>query len=343
MKQERIQNPSFVDRAVIESKIAEGFHVILQFDKPAYYSPELLKKINNLCGEFGEKLEVRFYGHYGTFFDASALSNLTEIESLSIDCLSDVSNLAALGDLKNLHCLSLGICNLDDPHILQSLQLQKLESLSLGESLKANFDLAPLQSCFNLKKLFVVKHTKNIDLLPGLPVLQSLRLVSIPKKQRLDFVSKIKTLKRLVLILGGRANISEIYHPNIEELEILRVMGFDDIDSINAFPSLCSLVIEDQIRLKRIRFTPTNNKIQSLRIFNCKTLQSLNGLEGLTELKSISVGMTALSVDSLLEQYLPRSLRTFAFYTGKAKENEIIRKKLDAFGYTESAVGTPSL
>lgn len=109
MKQERIQNPSSVERAVIESKIAEGCHVILQFDGPRY-TPELLRKINNLCGELGQDLEVRFYGHK---FDASHLRFLPDVAALSVDCLLEATNLSALNDLANLRRLSLGIYRLD--------------------------------------------------------------------------------------------------------------------------------------------------------------------------------------------------------------------------------------
>lgn len=335
MKQERIQNPSVIDRAAIESKIAEGFHVILQFDKPPY-SPELLKRINNLCGELGKKLSVRFYGHYGTYFDASILGSLPEVAALSVDCLFDVTNLAVLKELANLRSLSLGIYNLEDQSILESLQLQNLEQLSLGETRKVNIDLAPLKTCGGLARLYLEKHTKNIDSLAELPALCDLTLRCIPKKQRLEFVSKIQPLKRLVVVLGGRANISEIQHPLLEELEIRRVMGFDNLDSIAAFPSLCSLAVEDQIRLERVRFTSNNQRIQSLTIFNCKTLQALEGLDNLTGLKSIRIGMTALDVDSILKQRLSGSLKNFAFHTGKIKANAEARKKLDALGYRES-------
>lgn len=94
-----------------------------------------------------------------------------------------------------------------------TLKLQKLEWLSIGESLKVNFDLAPLQTCRSLTHLNVGKHTKNIDSLATLPALHDLRLRCIPKKQSIGFVSKIQSLRRLVVILGGRANISEIQHP----------------------------------------------------------------------------------------------------------------------------------
>jgi protein phosphatase 1 regulatory subunit 7 len=168
-----------------------------------------------------------------------------------------------------------------------------------------------------------------------LPALRMLSLGHIPKKQKHGFVSKIRSLRRLVVILGGRENISEIQHDSLEELEILRVLGFNNVDSINGFPSLRSLTIEDQIRLEKIRFTPSNRNLESLRIFNCKSLRGLNGLEHLGQLKSIRIGETKLRIDSILEQKLAASLELFAFYTGRLKENAAIRKKLDALGYRE--------
>jgi hypothetical protein len=196
MKPKYIQNPNSVERAAIEADIAAGYDVILQFDKPSY-SPELLRRINNLCGELGKILEVRFYGH--------------------------------------------------------------------------KFDAA----------------------------------------------------------------ISEIQHSFLEELEIIRVVGFCSFDSISALPSLRSLAIEDQLRLEKISFTAANQNIQSVRIFNCKTLRNLEGLNYLTNLKSIQIGMTAIEIDSVLQQRLPSSLKTFGFYTGKKKENAKARAKLDAIGYRE--------
>lgn len=332
MKQERITNPSSVERAVIESKIAEGYLVILQFDKPPY-SPELLKRINNLCGEFGEKLEVRFYGHYGTHFDASVLRSLPDVAALSIDCLFDVTNLAALNELANLRCLSLGIYNLDDSQILESLQLQNLKKLSIGESLKVNFDLAPLQASHSLTNLYVEKHTKNIDSLATLPALHDLTLRCISKKQGIGFVSKIQSLRRLVVILGGRTDISEVIHPSLEELEIIRVMGFTNFDSIVGFPSLRSLKIEDQIRLEKLLFTELNGKIKSVRIWNCKKLKILKGLEHLNELQSLWIGQTELEVDEILQQRLSPSLKEFAFGSNTRKKSEEISKKLAALGY----------
>ncbi|HVU07429.1 MAG TPA: hypothetical protein VHG89_02670 [Verrucomicrobiae bacterium] len=331
MKPDRIQNPNSVERAVIEAKIAAGYDVILQFDKPSY-TPELLRKINNLCGEWGKDIEVRFYGHK---FDATNLLFLPDVATLSIDCLIEATNLSNLASLVNLRRLSLGIYKLDDTNILKSLHLENLEKLIIGESWEANFDLAPLQACKNISELYVEKHTKNIDSLAMLPSLKSLTLRSISKKQSLNFVSKIQSLKRLKVILGGRTDISEIQHSFLEELEIIRVMGFCGLDSISAFPSLRSLAVEDQLRLEKIRFTQASQNIQTIRIFNCKNLVYLEGLNFLTNLKLIHIGMTAIEIDSILQQCLPSSLKAFGFYTGKKKENAIARAKLDAHGYQE--------
>lgn len=129
-KQTRVQNPGSVDRAVIESEIAAGNQVILQFEKPCY-SVELLGKINNLCGELGKDLEVRFYGHK---FNASVLRFLPDVAALSVDCLIEATNLSALSDLANLRHLALGVYKMDDQGFLKSLQLQNLERLALCTS-----------------------------------------------------------------------------------------------------------------------------------------------------------------------------------------------------------------
>jgi protein phosphatase 1 regulatory subunit 7 len=334
MRQERIQNPRSIERAAIEEKLAAGNRVILQFDGP-HYTPGLLKKINNLCGESGKNLEVRFYSHVSSQFDASILHFLPHVESLWLDGLREVRNLSALASLENLRRLSLGIYKLDDPNILESLQLQNLEQLILCETAKANIDLAAVGLCKDLEQIYLVGHTRNIECLADLPELRMLSLGQIPKKQTLGFVSKIRSLRRLVVILGGREGISEIYHDSLEELEILRVLGFRNIDSVENFPSLRSLVIEDQVRLENIRFTPSNRNLHSLRIFNCKNLQGLNGLAQLGQLQSIRIGMTRIAIDSILEQPLAASLKVFSFHTGREKENAAVRSKLDARGYRE--------
>jgi hypothetical protein len=264
------------------------------------------------------------------------------VVDLSVDSISEAHGLSALGELKNLRSLNLGFNNLDDPEFLGSLRLQNLESLTIGESLKANYNLAPLEACDNLAALRIEKHTKNIEYLAKLPRLQTLDLRSIPKKQGLGFISKIHSLRNLVIILGGRENIAEIQHSSLEKLTIIRVKGLSTIDSIAMLPALRSLIVEHQIRLENVHFTESNKKLETLRFVNCKNMRMLKGLSHLAEMRAFTIGLTALNIDSLLEQRLPTSLKIFAFYNNKSRDNALIRKKLDALGYQEREERKPA-
>ena len=74
-----------------------------------------------LCAEWGDRRKVRFYGHYGQVFDASALQALPNIRSLSIDSLERAINLEAIADLEHLERLHLGVFELEDKDILGKL------------------------------------------------------------------------------------------------------------------------------------------------------------------------------------------------------------------------------
>jgi hypothetical protein len=334
VREERITNPQTVERAEIEAKIAAGNRVILQFGELCY-SSELLKKINNLCCELGKNLEVRFWGHYGHGFDASHLRFLPDVVALSVDGLMEASNLSALFELKNLRRLSLGIFKLGFPDWLNKIKLENLEEFSLDEAEKLNLDLSPLKNCSKLERLSLTSHFKNIDCLAQLPALRELWLRRISKKQNLGFVSKILNLKRCSLILGGRTDISEINHQGLEELEIILVQGFSSFENLKEFPSLRALKIQDQIRLGKIRFADANKNLQSLSIWNCKTLSRLEGIHHLANLQSVFLGKTDISFDSLIKQKRPSSLKIFNFSTNKVKENAEIRRTLDMLGYQE--------
>ena len=80
----RLENISTIEAAEIEAILARGDRPIIQFSTPGY-SPELLRQIDRLCATFGPRLEVRFYGHFGTVFDAACLALLPNVASLAID------------------------------------------------------------------------------------------------------------------------------------------------------------------------------------------------------------------------------------------------------------------
>jgi len=331
---ERIENPRIVGSEEISRLISDGIIPVIQFSEKAY-DRKILKNIDSLCINFGESLEVRFYGHYNSDFDASWLEFLPNVANLSIDCMQSIRNEAALEKLENLKKLSFGIYDFEDREFLSRLKLDKVEKLVVGDNHKNCFDLSSLSKCRNLVELFISGHTKGIQSIGALPKLQVLTLGSIPKKQDLGFVNSLANLKRLTILLGGRESISEITNPNIEELEIIRVRGFGELDNIDRFKKLNILEIEDQIRLKRLDFEKSLPSLKYLRIANCKELDTIEGIERLRNIEHIRIYKTNLDLEKFVKQSFPKTLKILAVYTGKSKIDKKLRQTLDEMGFLE--------
>jgi hypothetical protein len=216
MRQHRFDG-SKIDRATIADHITAGDRVIVQYAKSPYSTQELTL-LNQLAKTHGRALEIRFYGHYSETFDASVLRLIPDAQSISIDCLTTASNLEALSQVHNLAELNLGVFELQDADVLSFCNHASLKVLSLGETRKANIDLRHLAKCVCLERFHTTGHTKNISAICDLQQLQDLSLSSIQRKNDIEFVSGIPTLKKLRIILGGRASIAHLSSKQLESL-----------------------------------------------------------------------------------------------------------------------------
>jgi len=182
--------------------------------------------------------------------------------------------------------------------------------------------------------LIICGHTKNIEVVGELENLEYLSFNSV-KKTPVPFVNNLKKLKTLKFILGGRENIQEIGENEIENLEIVWVRGFNDINNISNFKKLKTLLIEDNIQLQAIHFDRELPYLNDLKILNCKTLSALTGLEQLPSLHQLRIYKTALDFDKIITQPLPNNLKIFAFYKAKQKVDKEIKATLEMKGYSE--------
>lgn len=330
----RINNPSKEELSGAGARLASGEELVVQFDR-AIYTGDDLRTIDALCAEYGSQLEVRFYGHYSSDFDANALLEVPRVANLSIDCLQGVRNLEALAALKLLQRLSVGIHGLADSHVLKNSNLQALRSLSLGPTKSNNVELSYLADYGQLESLHLSGHTRGIASISTLRALTSLALWCIPKRTPLDFICGVTNLSRLTIGLGGRDSISEVAAPKLQELEIARVRGLSNLEGLDRFPALTTLTVEDQIQLQRLDITHANSQLKQLKVFNCKSLHTISGLEHLSELNEIRVGLTAMDPAHFVRIAFPSNLKVCALYTGKSRENLWLREALDARGYTE--------
>ena len=329
-QQNRIHNPTEIDRLLIEKDLKDGKLVIVQFSSKLY-SDKIISDLNELCLQFDENFSVRFYGHY---FDCNTLLKLPNIKALWLDCLLEADNLEVLTELKNLKRLSLGIFELKDTEILQAKNFQNLEKLIICETRTKALNLKYLEDYTNLDYLIISGHTKNIDAVGKLVNLNFLGLNCI-SKVRLDFINKLNKLKSLHFVLGGRENLEEIEENEIETLAIREVRAFKSFKNIANFKKLKSLLIEGQIQLTEIHFDKELTELKDLMIFNCKNLKSLTGIEKLNGLNQLKISKTEIVFEEFMEQIFPKSLKIFAFCTTKVKIDKEIKEKLLKLGYKE--------
>lgn len=259
---------------------------------------------------------------------------IPNVKSLYVDCLTKAHNVEAISQLQKLQKLSLGVYELTETEILKSENLKKLSELIVTETKTKAFNLDYLRDYKNLKLLIIGGHSKNIEAVGELENLEYLSFNSV-KKTPVPFVNKLKKLRTLKFILGGRENIHEIGENEVENLEIVWVRGFNDISNISNFKKLKTLLIEDNIQLQAVHFDTELPYLNDLKILNCKTLSSLTGVEHLPSLHQLRIYKTALDFDKLIKQPQPKNLKIFAFYTTKQKVDKDIKATIETKGYSE--------
>jgi protein phosphatase 1 regulatory subunit 7 len=331
--QNRINDPTDIDIDFIDKELKADKHVIVQFSDKTYTDIQL-SILDGLCKKYDKDFGVRFYGHYSGAFDFKTLLKIPNVKCLYVDCLLKGDNVEVMGQLNNLDKLSLGVFELKETEILNIASLKKVSELIITETRTKAFNLEYLKDFKNLRFLIIGEHRKNIESVGELSDLEFLSLNSI-KKTPVDFVNRLRKLKTLKFILGGRENIHEIEENEIENLELVWVRGFNDLSNISKFKKLRTLHVEDNIQLPKIHFDMELTGLKDLKILNCKTLDSLTGLDKLTSLEHLRVYKTAIDFEIFSSQRLPESLKTLTFYTTKKKVDDKIRETLDKRGYKE--------
>jgi protein phosphatase 1 regulatory subunit 7 len=332
-RQIRINDPVDLDVARIDAEIRDDKHVIVQFSDNVY-TDSVLTTLNTLCETYDEHFAVRFYGHYSGSFDFKTLLKIPRVKSLYVDCLTRADNILTLTELTELKLLSLGVFESKETEILKLINSKRLTALILTETRSKAINLEYISDYKQLQSVIIGDHSKNIGAIGELTCLEFLSLNSI-KKTPVNFVNKLKNLKTLKFILGGRENFDEIEENEIENLDVVWVRGFNSLNDISRFKKLKKLLIEDNIQLPKVHFDKVQQHLTDLKILNCRTLGSLAGLENLPSLTQLRIYKTNLDFNDVIKQKLPPNLKTFAFYTTKKKIDDEIKRTLQSKGYTE--------
>ena len=328
-----IDNPTSIDNIFVDRELSKGKTVLVQFSEPTY-DKDKLTQLNHLCKRYDQNLAIRFYGHYFSKFDCSVVKQISNVKNLSIDGLQDFDNVHALTELENLKVFALGIYDLTEPEFFKADNFKQLIELDIYATNSKKLNLDYIRNFKSLKYLTIEEHTKNIEAIGEISNLEYLCLRSI-KKKPVEFVNNLKKLKTLKFLLGSRENINEIGENEIENLALSWVRGFNDINNISKFKRIKTLSIEDNIQLSKINFDTELSALTDLEILNCKTLNSLTGIENLTSLTKFIIGKTDIEFETVISQKLPMALKVFEFYTGKKSIDTGIEAILQKKGYAD--------
>lgn len=326
-----INDPVTLDQEQIQRELESGKQVIVQFSHPSFYEGGILEEVNEHCARWNDDFGVRFYGHYSLSFDCHTLLRIPNVKMLKLDCLERAHHTEALDGLEHLHSLNLGIYEVEDPDILGMDALWSLRYLYMISE-KKTVNLKYLAEYKQLERLHIGGKVKNLDSIGHLEDLRDLSLHSV-SKEPLYFINRLNKLKSLRILLGGRENIREIEDNEIEELEICRVRGLQDLSNITSFHGLKKLIIEDQIRLQELHLDRGLQALEQLSILNCKGLTALTGLAALPSLRKLRMFKTGIEFNALISGGLPDSLTAVEFATAKKKEDQEIKAALEQLGY----------
>ena len=265
-------------------------------------------------------VELRVYGHHGAECDLSFVQEVPSLRRFCANCLTDVSNIDALGALRHLRRLNLGILELKSFDILEQVSDQ-IEWLLLGDTRSRRPSLESLPRFANLRWLSVGGHAKGLGAIAENQRLEELTLWSLSDPE-LSFLEALPQLWGLELNLGGAVDLSAITGAReLKRLELTWIRRLSDISFISDCVSLQDLRLD---RLKQVREIPSLCKLVKLRALSIGDLNGLRSVDAIAEAPALEwfgySGKTLAPEDFRVALGAPSLKRAGAFFGSQKKE-----------------------
>jgi hypothetical protein len=233
---------------------------------------------------------LRIYGRLGPYEpDLSFAPLMTNVRRFAADSLTSAKGVEAIAEMPRLESLSLGIYELQDFSVLESVPAG-LTELSLGLTKSKRPSLAPLVRFSSLRRLYLEGQSKEIEVLATLRELEDLTLRSITVPG-LDFLADLPMLWSLDIKLGGIRNFAAVEgKQSIKYLEIWQVRDLDNIHIVSRLPGLQNLFLQS---LPNVQAFPQMNNAKALRriyVENMKGLRDFSALEWAPALEMFVLG-----------------------------------------------------
>lgn len=271
----------------------------LQFSEPV--TDKTFELLEKYLFSKRDDVVLRVYGFYVSLCDLSFLKKVPSVKRLYIECDGEVKNLAYITSLRFLKELDLSVYSLESFDILYEVTGQ-LEELTLGQTKSKKPNLQILKHFPSLKRLYIEKHTKHIEILSTLTDLEELTLKSISVPD-LSFLLPLQNLTILKVHLGGIQDFFAIQHlKQLKFLEFWQVRGLSDLSFISFIPTLQQLVLQS---LKIVERLPNFKHSFALRKLSMENMKGLQNIESLKSAPSLIEFTHWSAMKMELKDYIP--------------------------------------
>lgn len=297
-------------------------------------SVKTLALLNDLYFAQFPNTAFRLYGCYFEDRDLTSLKIMSNVERLSIDGLTQASNLSELGALQKLKKLRIDVEDIAGFAWIDSLS-SRLEQLSVHTKSKT-LDISALCRFKQLKGLFLGGYKKNIEALFELKLLQKFTLSGITLDD-FNFANNMPALRSLSILRGSTKNFSSLYgNQNIKALKLFRINHFTDMDLVCYMPCLEAVEI---CQLKNVTQFPDLSAHTALRhsaVTDAKALLDFSLLQNLNQLESFSVYClpAAFEPEDILPLLKNQTVKQCSFYSGSEKKNQLVGEMIEQVGKT---------
>lgn len=286
-------------------------------------------------------VELRVYGHYAAECDLSFARLLSNVRHFAADCLMRAASVESLAELRSLESLSLGTFELTDSSVLERLS-PGLTSLSLGGTRSKRLSLAPLGRFGSLRVLFLDGHSRDIEVLAGLPELEDVTLRSITTPD-LHYLSDLPKLWSLDIKLGGIRDFRGIEgKQSIKYLELWQVRGLRSIDIVGTLSGLQNLFLQALPLVETFPELAGSRALRRIVIENLKGLRDFSALAAAPALQDFALlDGRKQAPQQLLPVLNNRRVRRISAFFGSDRKNREFSHLREECGKAEFDIREP--
>ncbi|RUL54023.1 hypothetical protein [Lysinibacillus antri] len=329
----RVEIKKFLTEEEIQALLNYKELEVIQFQSVIEH--ETFQMLNDILFSVREDVVLRVYGFYNSTCDFRFLEKLPNLARFYAECHQMVENLEAITNLKKLKKLMLSIYGLESFDILSKIP-DTLEELVLGQTKSKKPNLSILERFRNLRKLLIVGHKKNIEVISDLTSIEQLTLTSITTKN-LEFLISLKNMWYLNINFGGISNFSAIEGlDNIKYLELLQIRGLSDLSFISKLTGLQYLVLQN---LPNVNVMPSLSNLTQLKKVAFENMKGLKDISSLEHAPTLVEFTHWSAMNMNVDDYVPLlrnpSVERVSVGFGSIKKNTQFEKLAEEYGKTE--------